>query len=236
MLADPKGPFAAEPPRARLYGVFPAVVVDVADPDGQGRVKIRLPWVSAEDGERATAWARLSTLMAGAGRGTWFVPEPEDEVLVAFVAGDPRWPVVLGALWNGVDAPPEAMDGAGKNNVRSITSRSGHVLTFDDTRGAEKVEIETQSGHVLTLDDASGGTVTLRHNNGATIEIDASGNVSITANARVTIDAPAGLTVTAAKVDVNAAMSMFSGIVKCDTLITNAVVSSTYTMGAGNVW
>ncbi|MCA9605987.1 MAG: type IV secretion protein Rhs [Myxococcales bacterium] len=216
--------------------MFPAVVVDVADPDGQGRVRVRLPWVAEDEGEQATAWARLSTLMAGAGRGTWFVPEPEDEVLVAFVAGDPRWPVVVGALWNGVDTPPETMDGAGQNDVRSITSRAGHVLTFDDTAGAEKVELKTKLGHTLTLDDASGGTVTLEHTNGATIEIDATGTVTVRANAEVKIDAPAGMSVTAAKVDVTAAMSTFSGVVKCDTLITNAVVSTAYTMGAGNVW
>jgi hypothetical protein len=58
----------------------------------------------------------------------------------------------------------------------------------------------------------------------------------VTANARVTIDAPAQVTVTTGMVKVDAAMSNFSGVVKCDTLITNAVVSSSYTPGAGNVW
>jgi uncharacterized protein involved in type VI secretion and phage assembly len=220
--------------RHRLYGVYPALVTDVQDPDGQGRVQIRLPFVEETDGGAALAWARLATLMAGGERGTWFIPEPDDEVLVAFTAGDPRRPVVIGALWNGVDAPPESMDS--DNNIRSVTSRSGHKLSFDDTAGAEKIVLETQGGHTLTLDDGAGGTVTLEHSNGAKIRIDAAGNIDITANVKVKVQAPAGLDVTAAMVTVDAAMSKFSGVVKADTVITNSVVSASYTPGAGNVW
>jgi uncharacterized protein involved in type VI secretion and phage assembly len=221
-------------PRARLFGVYPAVVKDVQDPDRQGRVKVELPFLAAEDAAPAQIWARLATMMAGADRGTWFIPEPSDEVLVAFAAGDPSRPVVVGALWNGSDAPPETMDA--NNNTRSVTSRSGHRLTFDDRAGAEKVVVETQGGHTLTLDDAAGGTVTLEHSNGAKITIDVSGKVEITANSRVVVNAAAQLSITAGMVQVDAAMSNFSGVVKCDTLITNAVISSSYTPGAGNVW
>lgn len=220
--------------RPRLYGVYPALVTDVQDPDNQGRVQVKLPFVEESDGGSALAWARLATMMAGGDRGTWFIPEVNDEVLVAFTAGDPRRPVVIGALWNGVDAPPETMDSA--NNVRSVTSRSGHKLTFDDTAGAEKVELKTNGGHTFTLDDAAGGTVNLTHSNGATIKIDAAGNIEITANVKVKINAPAGLDVTAAMVTVNAGMSSFSGVVKADTVITNSVVSASYTPGAGNIW
>jgi uncharacterized protein involved in type VI secretion and phage assembly len=219
--------------RPVLAGVYPALVRDVQDPDGQGRVKVELPWLGG-DAANAQAWARLATMMAGADRGTWFIPEPGDEVLVAFHGGDASRPYVIGALWNGVDAPPETMDA--QNNLRSITSRSGHRVLLDDTAGAEKVEVETQGGHKLTLDDASGGTVTLTHTNGVTLKMDAAGNVEITANTKVTINAPAQLSVSAGMVQVDAGMSRFSGVVQCDTLITNAVISSSYTPGAGNVW
>ncbi len=227
-------PAALGQDRFRLYGVYPAQVTDVQDPDAQGRVQLRLPFVEAGDGGAALAWARLATLMAGGDRGTWFIPEVDDEVLVAFVGGDPRRPVVIGALWNGVDAPPETMDS--DNNVRSVTSRSGHRLVFDDTAGAEQVVLETQGGHTLTLNDSAGGIVTLEHANGAKITIDAAGNIEITANVKVKIQAPAGLDITAAMVTVDAAMSKFSGVVKADTVITNSVVSASYTPGAGNVW
>ena len=222
------------PPRTRLFGVYPALVRDVQDPEGQGRVKLELPFLAAADAAPAQAWARLATMMAGGGRGTWFIPEPDDEVLVAFAAGDPSHPIVIGALWNGADAAPETMDA--DNNIRSITSRAGHRVTLDDTAGAAKVKIETANGHVFNLDDAGGGTCTLQHSGGASITIDASGKVEITATSRVVVNAPAQLQVTAGMVQVDAAMSRFSGVVQCDTLITNAVVSASYTPGAGNVW
>jgi uncharacterized protein involved in type VI secretion and phage assembly len=122
------------------------------------------------------------------------------------------------------------------NNLRTVTSRSGHKLTFDDTTGAEKLVLKTQGGHTLELDDAGGGTVTLEHSNGAKLTIDVSGKVEITANSRVVVNAAAQLSVTAGMVSVDAGMSKFSGVVKCDTLITNAVISSSYTPGAGNIW
>lgn len=219
---------------ALLHDVHIAIVTDLNDPKSLGRVKVKFPWMPRA--EETAVWARIATLMAGGDRGTWFIPEVDDEVLVAFVAGDPASPVVLGGLWNGAQTPPETMDGAGNNDIRSVTSRAGHKLTFDDTAGQERVEITTQGGHTVTLDDAAGGTITIAHSNGAKIEIDASGSVKVTANARVTVDAPAQVNVTTGMLNVDAAMSKFSGVVKCETLITNAVVSSSYTPGAGNVW
>jgi uncharacterized protein involved in type VI secretion and phage assembly len=227
-------PLQLPSPPGRLVGVYPALVTDVQDPDGQGRVQVSLPFTNGQEGPAAAAWARLATFMAGADRGSWFVPEVNDEVLVAFLAGDARHPVVIGALWNGVDAPPETMDA--DNNLRSITSRSGHRLLFDDTAAATKVVLATQGGHRLTLDDAAGGTVTLEHDNGARIRIDGSGTILIQATNRVSVEAPAGLNVSAAMVTVDAALSSFSGVVKADTVITNSVVSASYTPGAGNVW
>ncbi len=218
--------------RPLLVGVYPAIVRDVQDPDGQGRVRIELPWLG-QDAANAQAWARLATLMAGNARGTWFIPEVGDEVLVAFQGGDASRPVVIGALWNGQDAPPETMNA--QNDIRAITSRSGHRLLFDDTAGSTKVEVETAGGHRLTLDDAGGGTVTLEHMNGAKVVITAAGNVEITANAQVKVDA-SQVNVSAGMVQVDSGMSRFSGVVQCDTLITNSVVSASYTPGAGNVW
>lgn len=218
----------------RLVGVYPALVTDVQDPDGQGRVKVSLPFVNGAEGPQAAAWARLATFMAGADRGSWFIPEVNDEVLVAFLAGDARHPVVIGALWNGVDAPPETMDA--NNNLRSITSRSGHRLLFDDSLAAEKVVLETQGGHRLELDDAAGGTVTLSHSNGASITIDVAGKITVKALSEVAITAPAGMSITAPTLRVQAAMAEFSGVVRSGVLITGSVVSPSYTPGVGNIW
>lgn len=231
---DPKGPFPAAA-RHRLYGMYPALVTSVTDPHNQGRVQVELPWVAEDDGAEALAWARLATLMAGDNRGSWFIPEVGDEVLLAFIAGDPRWPIVVGALWNGVDTPPEQMDGGGENNLRSITSRSGHRFTFDDTSGAEKVEIQSQGNHFFSLEDSGGGAIKLKHSGGAKIEIDSSGNVSIDTGSKVTVSAST-MEVSVGTLTVNAGLSKFSGVVQADTVITNAVVSASYTPGAGNVW
>lgn len=230
---EPEGPGGADA-RARLFGVYPAVVTSVQDPDAQGRVQVRLPWVQEQEGATALVWARLATLMAGDGRGSWLIPEPGDEVLIAFMGGDPRHPVVTGALWNGRDRPPETM-GAG-NDVRSLTSRSGHRLTLDDSPGAGKVELKTSHGHRLTLDEAAGGTVTLAHAGGASLSIDASGKVTVTAVSTMSVSAPAGMELNAPQVTVNAPMVRCSGVVEVQTLIATMVSSTMYTPGAGNVW
>ena len=221
-------------PPNRLVGVYPALVTDVQDPDGQGRVQVSLPFVNPAEGPAAAAWARLATFMAGNNRGSWFIPEVNDEVLVAFLAGDARHPVVIGALWNGEDSPPESMDT--ENNLRSITSRSGHRLLFDDSAGGEKVVLETKGGHRLVLDDAAGGTVTVSHSGGATITVDAAGTVSVSALSQVAITAPAGMTIRAAQLKVDAGMADFSGVVRSSALITGSVIASAYTPGAGNIW
>ena len=110
----------------RWYGVYPATVAEVkGDPAGIGQVKLTLPWSPDPNGERYEAWARIATLMGGNGRGSWFIPDKGDEVLVAFEGGDPRRPYVLGGLWNGKDKPPASMDADGKN-VKRLTNTPGY--------------------------------------------------------------------------------------------------------------
>jgi phage baseplate assembly protein gpV len=86
-----------------VYGVHVARVTANDDPEELGRVRLVVPDVTA----RKEVWARVATLSAGPGRGTWFVPEVGDEVLVAFEGGDPQRPYVLGSLWNAAARPPE---------------------------------------------------------------------------------------------------------------------------------
>lgn len=226
--------FDSAPPAGRggpFYGVYPAEVVDVQDPDGMGRVRVRLPWLQDSGGDNYESWARLATFMAGADRGSWFIPEPDDEVLVAFQAGDPRHPFVVGALWNGVDNPPETMDS--NNNIRSITSRSGIKVTFDDTLGQVAFTIATPGGHTIECLDAS-TTITISDASGNSIKLEPSG---ITMNTSGTFSVTAStVDISASMVNVNAGMSQFSGVVKSDTNITNATVSTSYTPGAGNIW
>jgi uncharacterized protein involved in type VI secretion and phage assembly len=171
--------------------------------------------------------------MAGDGRGTWFVPEVGDEVLAGFEAGDPRRPYVLGALWNGADRAPETMDGAGRNDVRVIRSRSGHQIRLDDTAGAETLTVTTPGGQSVTLRDAP-PSVELADASGNSVTLEAAG-ITLSSPAKVTVTA-ATMEISAATLTVSAGMSTYSGVVKADTAITNTVVSATYTPGAGNIW
>lgn len=138
----------------KIAGVVVGIVTDNKDPENMGRVNVSFPWRGEED---QGYWARVATLMAGNDRGTFFMPEVGDEVLVAFDRGDISHPYVIGALWNGVDKPPES-SADGKNNIRKIKSRSGHEIIFDDNaeEKKEKVEIHTKGGHKIVLDDSAG--------------------------------------------------------------------------------
>jgi phage baseplate assembly protein V len=180
--------------------VYAGAVVRSSDPKGLGRVQVSLPLFDEE------VWARRATLAAGAGRGTWFVPDAGDEVLVAFENGDPRRPVVVGALWNAKQRPPES------NPERTaVRTKHGTTVVFDDGSGA--IEVSDSNGNAVTL-KASG--------------------VTVTAAAKVTVSATT-VEIDAGMVEVNAGMSRFTGVVECDTLIANSVVASSYTPGAGNL-
>lgn len=201
----------------RIYGVVVGLVTDNQDPEGLGRVRLRFPW---RDDEDQSFWARIATTMAGKDRGSWFLPEVDDEVLVAFDHGDFHHPYVIGALWNGQDTPPQT-NSDGQNNLRQIKSRAGHELTFDDTQGAEKVVLKTKAGHVITLDDAAGNEkIEIKDKTGSNkIVIDSMQNsislesalqlkikstqIEISADAMLTLKAGAALTLQGAIVKIN---------------------------------
>jgi uncharacterized protein involved in type VI secretion and phage assembly len=141
----------------KIYGVVIGIVTNNQDEENLGRIKVRFPWLVEDD---ESHWARVATLMAGPDRGSFFLPEVDDEVLVAFDHGDVRFPYVIGALWNGKDKPPyDNADGA--NNLRAIKSRSKHQIILDDTDGAEKIEIIDATGNNSLTIDSSANTMTL---------------------------------------------------------------------------
>ena len=211
-------------------GVFPAVVIDNMDPDNSGRVKVRLVQGSKPVRQPYETWARIATLMAGNNRGTWFIPDMDDEVLVVFGEGTVKEPYVIGGLWNKTNSPPETM---GTNNDKKVLrSRNGVKLTLDDQSGQESFTVETPGGQKVTLQDGP-GSLEITDSNGNSMRFEASG-ITVTASAKVTINA-SQVAVSAGMVTVDAGMSKFSGVVQCDTLISNSVVSASYTPGAGNI-
>jgi uncharacterized protein involved in type VI secretion and phage assembly len=215
-----------------FHGAHLAEVVDLDDPATLARVQVRLYSVDGVEGHDAPIWARVAVPFAGNNRGTFFIPDVGDEVMVVFVNGDPRHPVVVGGLWNGSDTAPESISG-GRNLKKVIRSKNGVKITLEDQDGQEKFIAETPGGQKVTLKDGP-GAVTIEDSNGNSIKLETAG-ITITASAKVTINA-SQVAVSAGLVTVDAGMSRFSGVVQCDTMISNTVISATYTPGAGNIW
>ena len=172
------------------------IVTNNKDPEGWGRVKVRFPWLS-DDVE--SDWARIAAPGAGPERGIYWLPEVNDEVLVAFEHGNIDRPYVLGGLWNGQDKPPLANSASlsgGQVHRRSLKTRAGHTLTFTDGSDAGVV-VETAGGNRLTLDDAkkqvrletAGGLVLSMDDSGRQVKLESGGDLVLKSSANLTIEA-----------------------------------------------
>ncbi len=196
-------------------------VIDNDDPDSRGRIKVRLHATGLE------AWAGVIVPSAGSGYGVSLLPRLNEQVLLAFVS--PDLPMVLGAVWSGSSSIPAQASPVEDRYL--IRTPAGITVLLDDQ--VPKVEIKTPAGHHLTIDDQSGGTVTIQKDDNI-IEMSSSG-ISIKSSFKVSVNA-SQVDISAGMVRVDAGMSSFSGVVRCDTLISNSVVSASYTPGAGNIW
>jgi len=139
-------------PRAgQMNGLVEAIVIDNVDPEKLGRIKVKYPMLPEMP---ESYWARLVMPMAGKERGWMTIPEIDDEVLVSFVRGDIQNAIIVGSLYNGQDTPPYANEDE-ENNLRVFQSRSGHRLTFDDTEGAERVEMILHNEEIKVIWDST---------------------------------------------------------------------------------
>ncbi len=168
-----------------VHGVMVATVTNNKDPDGLNRVKLKFP---LRENSHETDWAPLASLMSGSGKGTMFVPEVGDEVLVAFHLGNLNQPFVIGSLWNTSNKPPAKDD---KNNLRKIHSRDGHELIFDDTDSKGKVTLKTKQGLKLEIDEGADKVTLATKNAAQTIVLEGSsaGTITVKSGAnKITID------------------------------------------------
>lgn len=218
---------AAERPGQLFHGLYPATVTALqGDPDSRQRIEVELPWLPDVGSGPPRAWATLLTPYADDDQGFQMLPSVGSTVVVGFQAGYLDHPYVVGAVWNGKAAAPQPFNDG--NDRRLIRSRSGSQLELDDTDGAVKVTVETAGGHRVVLDDGQ-GSVEIHCTSGSTITMNRAGGIRI--------EAAGIIEVSAAMLTVDAAMSKFSGVVQCSTLIAQTgVVSPSYTPGAGNVW
>jgi uncharacterized protein involved in type VI secretion and phage assembly len=197
--------------KGRMYGVVTGVVTNLEDPQDLGRVKIKFDWLmdntTTTPKPIETFWARIATPMAGPQTGFFWLPEINDEVLVAFEHGDPNYPFVIGYQWNSKSKPPKGnkdMVGSDKKvDHRMIKSRSGHIIDLVDKNGEEQIGILSKSGHNIVLDDKSGKEqILIRDKSGNnsilidtaknTITIESSKDVAISAKGNISLKSPSG--------------------------------------------
>jgi uncharacterized protein involved in type VI secretion and phage assembly len=164
----------AETEATRVYEPMIAVVTDNKDPSKLGRVKVKIPVLSATD---TTWWAPIVMLGAGKNRGWFFIPEVDDEVLVIFEHGDANRPLVVGALWGGKDKPPDKNPGG--NPRRVIKSREGSKITFDDEK--EQLIFEDGLGKGKLTFDAKANKITIESLNGDVCFQAPTGDITIVA-------------------------------------------------------
>lgn len=155
----------------KSFGVTLGQVVDNLDSTGEGRVQVSLPWIPEIE-----PWCRVAVLSAGGGCGTYFVPQVDDEVLVAFDQGDIRDAFVIGSLWSATDKPPADLPSDAVDK-RVIRTPNGHEIRFDDQQ--QSLEITSATGQKVTLDSQQ---IALDAGDGAAkIVLEAAGNVTIEA-------------------------------------------------------
>ncbi|KAB8333798.1 VgrG-related protein [Scytonema tolypothrichoides VB-61278] len=191
------------------------VVTNNQDPKGLSRVKVKFPTLTEE---HESYWARMVSTGAGSGRGTDWLPEINDEVLVGFEHGDIHRPYIIGAVWNGQDSPPTSVKDSvvsGRVRLRTFKTRVGHQLQFvDEDKATSKtgVYIETKGGHKISVNDTK-KFIEIQTTAGQTILInDLTGSISIKANATISNTATASISSQASSISstAGAAMSMTS--------------------------
>ncbi|KRA29546.1 MULTISPECIES: VgrG-related protein [unclassified Nocardioides] len=195
----------------RIVGVVPAIVTNAQDPDKQGRVKVKIPWLS-DDYE--SGWCRTVHAGAGPKRGLVVLPEVNDEVLISFAHGDLGHPYVLGGVFNGKDLPKQPWSdhvdaGNGAIVNRAWVSRTGMQILFLEKAGAESLEISTNNGkQKVLLEQTTQGIKIIT--DGPT-DLTAKGAVTVKSNAdvkvegmKIEITGKAGVKIKGATVDIEA--------------------------------
>ena len=168
------------------------------DPDKEYRVELKLPAIAPGD---ATIWARLCAPDAGNNRGYFFRPEVGDEVVVGFFNEDPRYPVILGALYGSKNAPPDAFAQLSDKNInKGIVTKKGTTISFvDDDKSS--IFIQTPDKNKILLDDDA-KAIKLTDQNGNSLTMDANGIVFKSAK-DFKVDAGSGnVEISGTKVDV----------------------------------
>lgn len=151
-----------------IHGLHYAIVTNIhEDPDGEFRVRVKIPVISTEDDG---IWARVATLDAGDGRGSFFRPYVDDEVIVGFINDDPRDPIILGMLHS--TALPTPLEPTEDNYEKGFVTKEKVKLLFNDEK--KSLTIETPNSNILLVSDDEKG-IKLEDENGNKIQMNADG-------------------------------------------------------------
>ncbi|MBD2300298.1 VgrG-related protein [Nostoc sp. FACHB-190] len=204
------------------------VVSNNQDPKGWGRVRVKFPTLTEE---HESNWARVVSVGAGPGRGFDCLPEINDEVLVAFEHGDIHRPYVIGGVWNGTDAPPEAVADtvvSGKVRLRTFKTRVGHKLQFveeDKSTTKKGAYLQTVGGHNLRMNDSE-KFAELETTGGHKFRCDDSNKtISLTSTGDITVKS--GTTGTANKISVNGSEIALTAIQKISLTVGGTSIELT---------
>ena len=224
------------PTPGRFTGTYMAEVVSAVDSDEKlGRVQVRLLNADGVGEQDGPIWASVAVPFAGNEMGAFMIPKKGDQVLVTFVQGDPRYPVVIGGVWSHNAPPPETVDDE-KVKVWSITSEKKSRIAIDEKEQPTiKLNTPNQTEVSILLSDEGGGKVVIKAN-GSTITMDGGGitmdtsKFTLNASSSIDITASAGLTITASQVTINGAATVLPSIT------TPAITAGSYSLGVGNIW
>jgi uncharacterized protein involved in type VI secretion and phage assembly len=213
----------------RFFGKYRGVVIDNLDPMLHGRVRASVPDVL---GDVSSVWALPCLPFAGKNVGFYAVPPVGAEIWIEFEAGDPGRPILAGSLWPETsETPPEALEPQSGRVL--VKTGGGSVVISGGNSKQGGITLQTAGGQTLLLRDGP-GFVEIQDSHGNSLRMETSG-ITVNSPANVTVNA-ATVEVTAGMVNVEAGLSKFSGVVQADTVICNAVISASYSPGAGNIW
>lgn len=186
--------------RDRIYGVVVGIVTEIEDPESLGRVKLTFPWL---DDAAVSDWARVAAPGAGKDAGMVWLPHVDDEVLVAFEQGDVSRPIVLGGLWNGKDTIPFDYGDidAGTVTYSGFTTRTGHKISFWESKDESSIQLLTKGGAVNVLLDDKNSEVKIETT--GKIVLDAQGDVEIKAGGGIKLNATGNVEIKGATVALN---------------------------------
>jgi uncharacterized protein involved in type VI secretion and phage assembly len=172
---------------ARKSGIDMAVVTNIKDPDGLGRVRCKQ--LSEDPGVAETDWCYCMTPYGGKAYGIFFFPNVGDLVYIAYLGGEITNPIVIGRFWAGETAAPYKIE-SGKNEISSIKTPKGIEIKFDEKDGKAKLQLTTPSGAQLQIDDDK-KTILLQDKdagNALTLKWEA-GEISLKAKKKLTLAA-----------------------------------------------